>query len=185
MTRYIVMLLVFVGLAGVVPHYFDAYGGGSGQAPAHAGQAGKRVQAISAPDRHGLPEANYLGNGRVATLKPNRQGHFTGSFRINGQTVVGIIDTGATYVALNESTARQLGIDPPPSAFKYKVETANGTTKAAHAVLSSVEIGQVRVDNVEAFILSDSSMSETLIGMSFMKKLRSYRVRDGVLEIKN
>jgi aspartyl protease family protein len=65
------------------------------------------------------------------------------------------------------------------------VTTANGTTEAAHITLDRMEIGSVRVKDVEAFVLKDKSLSGMLVGMSFMNKLASYKVEDGVLYLKN
>ena len=54
-----------------------------------------------------------------------------GDFRINGKPIRGLIDTGATYVAVNKSTARRLGFGAADLDYRYSVSTANGETKAA------------------------------------------------------
>ncbi|KQV31924.1 aspartyl protease [Rhizobium sp. Root1203] len=117
-------------------------------------------------------------------LRADAQGHYTGDFKINGKTVQGMIDTGATYVALNENLARRLGFSANQLDFRYAVNTANGQTKAAHVTLDRVEIGGIRVRNVEAFVLKDDALSSTLVGMSFLQKLASYSVADGSLSLK-
>lgn len=117
-------------------------------------------------------------------LQADERGHYAGSFRINGKSIDGLIDTGATYVAINESTARRLGFSGNGLDFKYAVNTANGQTKAAHITLDRMEIGSIRVRDVEAFVLRDNALSGTLVGMSFLKKLDSYRVADGTLQLK-
>lgn len=179
MTRYIALLVLCVGLAGIVPHYFEAY---QADLPDGAPHAASDAAPISpAPP---APKAAYLGNGRTVTLEPDRSGHFSGTFRINGQTLSGLIDTGATYVAMNASTARRLGISPSQSDYAYPVQTANGITKAARTTLDTVEIGPIRVEHIDAFVLDDAAITETLIGMSFLKKLDSYRVRNGVLDLR-
>lgn len=123
-------------------------------------------------------------NGGAMRLKADAQGHYTGEFRINGKAVQGLIDTGATYVALNESLARRLGYTANQLDFRYAVNTANGQTKAAHVTLDRVEIGSIRVRGVEAFVLKDDALSSTLVGMSFLQKLASYSVADGSLSLK-
>ena len=182
-TRYIVVLIAFVGLAGIVPQYFDRYsaGAGHGKHPAVPAEAPSETSATSS----GLPQASYLGNGRVVSLHRNSKGHYSGRFELNGRQTESIIDTGATYVAMNQSTARDIGIYLSPSDFTYAVETANGQTKAARATIGSISIGRIREDNVEAFVLPDSAMPQTLIGMNFLNRLNSYQVRDGVLELKD
>ena len=131
------------------------------------------------------PTAHYATGVRAALIPMAREGHFTADFRINGRTVKGLIDTGATYVAINRSTARRLGVSPTQSDFKHQVRTANGTTSAALVNLHRMEVGAILVDNVEAFVLEDQALSATLIGMSFMSKLKSYRVNNNRMELVN
>lgn len=131
------------------------------------------------------PQAHYATGVRAALVPMSRDGHFSADFRINGRNVRGLIDTGATYVAINRSTARHLGLGLSGSDFKHKVNTANGSTSAALVTLDRMEIGSISVDDVEAFVLDDKALSSTLIGMSFMSKLQSYRVKDNKLELTN
>lgn len=145
--------------------------------------------AIPAPSRAqtvaAKPSAHYASGVRAALVPINRDGHFSADFRINGRVVKGLIDTGATYVAINTSTARTLGLGLANSDFKHQVRTANGITNAALVSLDKMEIGAITVHDVEAFVLNDTALSSTLIGMSFMSKLQSYRVKDNRLELVN
>lgn len=123
-------------------------------------------------------------SGRGETLQAN-QGHYYGNFEINGRKQMGLIDTGASVVAINVSTARKLGLSPSGLNFNALVSTANGVVKAARATLNRVELGSIRVDNVEAMVLPDASLSGMLIGMSFLNRLSSYRVENGALHLVN
>lgn len=116
-------------------------------------------------------------------LKAGPGGHYAGSFRMNGKPVDGMIDTGASLVAINETTARRLGFAGASLDFKYPINTANGTTQAAHVVIDRIEIGSVRVRDVDAFVLRDKQLSSSLIGMSFLKKLKSYSAGEGTLRL--
>lgn len=119
------------------------------------------------------------------TITAGTTGHFNANFRVNGRDVEGLVDTGATFVAINEQTARRIGISLSGLDYRYAVTTANGTTQAAHVTLDRMEVGSVRVRDVDAFVLKDKSLSGMLVGMSFMNRLKSYRVQDGVLTLKN
>jgi aspartyl protease family protein len=112
-------------------------------------------------------------------------GHFMADFKVNGRAVSGMVDTGATFVAINEQTARQIGVSLSDLNYRYAVTTANGTTQAAHVTLDRMELGSVRVRGVDAYVLKDKSLTGMLVGMSFMGKLKSYKVEDGVLYLKN
>ena len=50
-------------------------------------------------------------------------------------------------------------------------------------MLDRVDVGSISVNNVEAFVLEDAALSATLIGMSFMSKIQSYRVKGSTLEL--
>lgn len=142
-----------------------------------AGPSGKMVEVARAEVE---PAFNPL-SGRRARIDANRGGHFVSDFRLNGRSVKAMIDTGATYVAVNTSTARRIGIKLVPSDFKYTVHTANGTVAAAAAVIDEVTIGRITVDNVQAAVLPDRALDGTLVGMSFLGQLRSYNVENGAL----
>lgn len=131
------------------------------------------------------PLAHYASGVRAASIPMSRDGHFSADFHINGRYVRGLIDTGATYVAINRTTARNLGLSLAQSDFKHQVRTANGFTSAALVTIDRIEVGSVSVDGVEAFVLEDQALSSTLIGMSFMSKLHSYRVSNNKLELVN
>jgi aspartyl protease family protein len=67
--------------------------------------------------------------------------------------------------------------------FKYRVNTANGETPAAVVMLDRIEVGGVRVNDVQAMVLKDKALSGTLIGMTFLKKLGSYKVENGQMRL--
>lgn len=140
-----------------------------------------RVEKASAPAT-GQSAARYTGN-RSAVIDSDAGGHFTGLFSLNGRKEKGMVDTGASMVALNVSTAQRIGIDRGSLDFRYAVDTANGKARAAYVRLDKVEIGPVRIENVGAMVLEDKALSGTLIGMSFLKALTSYKVEDGRLHL--
>ena len=119
--------------------------------------------------------ARYTGN-RGVVLEADGTGHFSGQFTINGRKEKGMVDTGASMVAINVSTAARLGIARNDLDFRYAVDTANGKTRAAYVRLDSVAIGSISVPNVGAMVLEDKALSGTLIGMTFLKGLKSYQV---------
>jgi aspartyl protease family protein len=128
-----------------------------------------------------VSKASLSGEERIDA---DRQGHFVSQFRMNGKPVQALVDTGASIVAISKSTARRLGISVSPSDFIYPVQTANGTTKVARAVIKSIEFGSIRVRDVEAAVIDDKSLGGTLLGMSFLNQLKSFKVEDGELILK-
>lgn len=124
-------------------------------------------------------------DGRNYTLRANEQGHFAGRFRINGKPVDSLIDTGATFVTMSETTARNLGYGGNELRFRYEVITANGKVKAARINLKSIDIGTVSVRNVDAMVIRGKDLAYPLIGMSFLKKLSGYRAENDELKLIN
>ncbi len=155
---------------GVATRYLDA----TAKAP--------ETKVEKAAVETGKAAARYTGN-RSAVISADPSGHFTGLFAINGRKEEGLVDTGASMVAINISTAQRLGIAKAGLDFRYAVDTANGKARAAYIRLDRVEIGPVRMENVGAMVLDDKALSGTLIGMSFLKGLSSYRVEGGKLHL--
>ncbi|WP_161992576.1 retropepsin-like aspartic protease family protein [Aureimonas leprariae] len=119
----------------------------------------------------------------TASLEAGPDGHFRADARLNGRSVPVLVDTGATFVAMNEATARRLGVTLAPSDFRYETETANGRTTVAVATLDRVQVGNVEVRDVEAAVTKGDGLNTVLLGMSFMKKLKRYEVADGRLNL--
>ena len=119
--------------------------------------------------------------GRKVRLAVDTRGHFSSEFKLNGRRVEAMVDTGATLVALNVSTARKIGLNLTTADFKYTVDTANGTTPAASATISELQIGKIYVRDVQAVVLDDAALNVTLIGMSFLSRLDRYAVENGAL----
>lgn len=126
--------------------------------------------------------AKYAG-GKSVIMTPGPGGHFFGTFTINGRKTDGLIDTGASVVAINITTARRLGVSTGSLSFNVSVGTANGVVKGARITLDRVEIGTIAIRDVEAMVLPDKSLSGMLVGMSFLNRLSSYRVENGALHL--
>jgi aspartyl protease family protein len=96
-----------------------------------------------------------------------------------------MVDTGASAVALSYEDAQDVGLHPGNLDFNIPVSTANGVVKAAGVSLDKVEIDGVRVSDVQGLVMPEGVMRGSLLGMSFLGKLKSFKVEDGVLYLKN
>lgn len=130
------------------------------------------------------PKAQPVRLSGVERIPRGPRGHYEATFKINNARVHSLIDTGATSIALNESTARRAGIRLSRRDFKYPVNTANGQTMGAVATISQVSIGSIRVRDVEAMVLKDEALGHTLIGMSFLNRLRGFEYASGNLVLR-
>jgi aspartyl protease family protein len=146
----------------------------------------RAVAAPPSPTRESAPTraATSYPNYGVAEIKPDRNGQYQTDMEIDGTPVRALVDTGATFVALMAEDARQLDIDPPPSAFNIPVRTANGTAMVAHVRLRKISIGDITVDNVDAVVAQPGALRISLLGMSFLRKLSGFQVNDGRFVLK-
>jgi aspartyl protease family protein len=131
------------------------------------------------------PVAEPLSLFAVMELEAVNGGHFVTQASINNRPIEVLMDTGATAVALSQQDAQSIGLKPRNLTYDVRVSTANGEGKAARVMLREVEIGSVRVHNVEGLVLQEGTLSGTLLGMSFLSRLRSFTVEDGKLILKN
>jgi aspartyl protease family protein len=116
---------------------------------------------------------------RSLSLPRDARGHFLAEGRIDGQRIGFMVDTGASVVALNETSAARFGLRPARGDFNATVSTANGTIKGARARLARVEIGGLVVRDVDAMVLPDAALSENLLGLSFLSKLKRFEYANG------
>lgn len=112
-------------------------------------------------------------------LAPDSGGHYRTTAWINGRSVPVMVDTGATSIAFNYPTARNLGLDLS-RARPLNVSTASGVAKAYRVQLDSVTIGGIKVHNVEATVLGNDFPEVTLLGNSFLSRV-DMQQQDGLL----
>jgi aspartyl protease family protein len=118
-------------------------------------------------------------SGRTLSIPRDARGHFQTDGRIDGQRVAFMVDTGASVVALNEKSAASFGLRPSRGDYKASVSTANGVIKAAPARIAMIDIGGVVVRDVDAMVLPDEALSENLLGLSFLSKLKRFEYANG------
>jgi aspartyl protease family protein len=118
-------------------------------------------------------------SGRSLSIPRDARGHFATEARIDGQRIAVMVDTGASVVALNESSAARFGLRPNPSQYTAIVTTANGTLKGAPTRIAMIELGGLIVRDVDAMVLPDEALSENLLGLSFLSRLKRFEYADG------
>lgn len=135
-------------------------------------------QPIAASATLPVPES-----ARTERVVADARGHYTAGFTLNGRQVEALIDTGASAVAINRSTARRIGIGLAQADFRHQVATANGRTLAASATIGSMRLGRIEIRDVQALVLEDAALESALVGMSFLNRLRSFSAEAGVLHL--
>lgn len=94
-----------------------------------------------------------------------------------------LVDSGASLVVLSPGDAERLGFDLTKVRFDQTFETANGTVRGASTVLNELRFGDRRLRNVRVSI-NEAPMSNSLLGMTFLRQLESYEVRGDLLHLR-
>jgi aspartyl protease family protein len=165
--RNIVILAAFmIGLGTIMAQVADRMT----LAPARANSTSLKVAAVETPTST---------VGRSLSIPRDARGHFQTEGRIDGQRIGFMVDTGASVVALNESSAARFGLRPSSGDYNATVTTANGKVRAARARLAMVDIAGLVVRDVDAMVLPDEALSENLLGLSFLSRLRRFEYANG------
>lgn len=114
---------------------------------------------------------------------PNPHGMYTTVGSINGLLVNFLVDTGATFIALNANEAKRLGLSYRLGGQRTVVSTASGMTEAFLVKLAKVKIGEIELRDVDAAVIVGDSPTEVLLGMSFLGKLE-IQYKNKVMELR-
>ena len=156
MRSVMVFAIVALVAAGMAPRYF-----------AHIDSGTAAVAKVATPE----PGAS-AANSSSMTIPRGDNGQFNVEGTVDGRRMNFLIDTGASVIALREGDAARLGIHPSEREYTARVSTANGVVRAAPIELNRVEVGSLTVRNVAALVLPDEALSQNLLGMSFLSRVR-------------
>jgi aspartyl protease family protein len=120
--------------------------------------------------------ADQQVSGTETRIRMAEDGHFWADVDIDGVRRRMLIDSGATTTALSTATAKAAGLDSDESPFSVIISTANGDVSARTATAKRVTIGTITATDLG--IVTAPSFGDTdVIGMNFLSKLGSWRVR--------
>jgi aspartyl protease family protein len=124
-------------------------------------------------------------DARAVRIRKRPDGHFVARGSVNGASLVMLVDTGASTVVLKPTDARAAGIDVDGLSYTVAVRTANGTAYAAGVRIKRIAIGGIVIEGVDALVAKPGALSESLLGMSFLKRLRSYEFSGDFLTLRS
>jgi len=145
---------------------------------ARAEENGGSPPGPSAPAVTVLRPSPSTGNSLI--LHAGRGGYVSVDASVNGTPIRMAFDTGASAVSLTEADAARIGVS---GGLHYTIpfSTANGRAYGALVTLREIRIGKLEIDNVKAVVMPNLDVS--LLGQSFLNRLQSYQMRDGVLTL--
>lgn len=133
--------------------------------------AGQRILAVLDPGR-----SVDLGDGRFMIAR-SEDAHFALQATVNGRPLRFLVDTGASVVALDRTSAESLGIRTDTLRYSLRVQTASGLAQAAPITLDTIQVGDIERRNVRAVVIEGNGLGSNLLGLSFLDTLSSYDFR--------
>ncbi len=166
MARPVMLFLGFGGLAALI-------------ALGSAGTLDRMASKAPSLAAAGTNERAPANADRVLAVHADYHGQYVVHPSIDNYRVRMMVDTGASFVVLSDADARALGIRPDRAAYSVAVGTANGVVRGARTTLREVRLGDISVRDVEAIVLPAGALSISLLGTSFLRRLRGYEVQGG------
>jgi aspartyl protease family protein len=140
------------------------------------GFTNNRLMAELIPHR-----AQIAGDGTM-TIRSGEGGHFHVEAEINGVPVRFMMDTGASDIVLAPADAARVGFPVESLNYSRTYHTANGVVKGAPVKLDSLRIGSIQMRDIPASV-NGAQMDQSLLGMTFLNRLKSYSVEGNTLKL--
>jgi aspartyl protease family protein len=124
-----------------------------------------------------LVPGHAAARGRVVEMARSGAGDFHIATQVNGKRVPMVLDTGASTVMLTHEAAIAAGLPPEMIKYSVNIDTANGRTYAAAAIIDRIAVGGIVERSVPALIAQPGTLKTSLLGMSFLSRLQGWEVR--------
>jgi aspartyl protease family protein len=138
-----------------------------------------KPEPVTTPATPAEPTPEPISNTLI--YPADSRGHVVLDAIVNGASVRFLVDTGASLVSLTPKDARAAGFNPRQLSFNERASTANGEVRIAPVMLREIRLRQLAIADVPAAVVENLKIS--LLGMSFLTRLRSCEMRDGKLTI--
>lgn len=129
-----------------------------------------------------FPAKGFQNSPQSISFPISSDGHFYIIAEINGIPIMFLADTGASHIVLSPSDAEKLGIEPDKLDYDRYYETANGTVRGSSIRIADFKVGEIRLKEIGASV-NEAEIRNSLLGMTFFKRLQSYEVKEDVLTL--
>lgn len=130
-----------------------------------------------------VPGKSFEKKSGEMSFQMSGNGHFYIQAKVNGVSIRFLADTGASDIVLSPKAAERLGFDVDGLSFDRVYQTANGMGRGASVRLREIAVGDLRMRDVGASV-NEAPMRDSLLGMRFFNRLKSYSVANGVLTLR-
>jgi aspartyl protease family protein len=152
-------------------------------------EPGRNAPAVPEPTSRvaSAPQQQQTSAYRTVTVRGDARGALPVEGSVDGRRLDFMVDTGASVVRCASAMRRgSASIRIPRDYTASVVDRERHRSSAAPVQLNSLEVGGIRVHGVRAMVLPDQALSENLLGMSFLSRVRRFEVakrppRDGTI----
>jgi aspartyl protease family protein len=116
-------------------------------------------------------------DGEVVRIPISDDGHFWVDAKLNDESVRFMVDSGATVTTVSRGTAQAAGMDI--GGRTAVVNTANGPVRVTQGVADRLSVGSIERTDFPIDVNEQHEMN--LLGMNFLRSLRSWRVEGNYL----
>ena len=116
------------------------------------------------------------------SVTPDSDGIYYIFADVNGARVRFVIDTGSDDVVLTRKDAQRVGIDTSRLSFSKDYDAASGSGVEADARVQRLALGAFAVSNFPITVEEEGGAS--LLGMSFLHRMKSVEIRDNRLYLR-
>ncbi len=129
-----------------------------------------------------VPNSVRIASDGALSVRSAEDGHFYIEAEVNGAPVNFLVDTGASNIVLSPSDARRAGFNTDTLGYTRQFSTANGVGAGAPVRISMLTVGGITLHDLPASV-NKAHMENSLLGMDFLKELKSYSVDGDVLTL--
>ena len=129
------------------------------------------------------PSKAFIGDTGEVRINKGAANQYLVEGRVNKETVLFLVDTGATNTVLTLKDAVKAGINVEKLNFRNPINTANGINYSATILVNYLEIGNIQLNDFKILVLQDG-LFNSLLGMDFISKLSKFEVENNVLILK-
>jgi aspartyl protease family protein len=144
----------------------------------------KATPQTAAPASAAQPARSWNDAGRGVVLPRHGDGHFYAQGVTQGAAVRYMVDTGASVVALSAADAERLGLFWNQNELSMVGRGVNGDVMGKPVMLDSLQIGELRAENVRAVIIPEG-LDVSLLGQSFLSQVGNVSISGNQMTLRN
>ncbi|ETX14658.1 aspartyl protease [Roseivivax halodurans JCM 10272] len=126
------------------------------------------------------PQQTVMAREGRIVLPRAPDGHYYVTLDVNGEPLRFMVDTGASGTVLTKADAERAGLREDEFAFYSEAMTANGPVRTAPVTLDRVSLGPFTDEDVSAYV-NEGEMSQSLLGMSYLRRYARIEIAGGEL----